>query len=116
MTRRDPFTYFMTSRQIIHLAVKRYIRLPLSLRNVEALLHEPGIDISHETVGFWWHRFGPMFAAKLRKRRIEGMKSSRWRWHLDEVFVKINGERHCIRRALLRIGGSANVLEETGSN
>ena len=40
-----------------------------------------------------------MFASEIRKRRVEGMKSSRWRWHLDEVFVKINGERHYLRRA-----------------
>ena len=46
-------------------------------RNVEDLLHERGIDVSHETVRFWWHRFGPMFAAEIRKRRIEGMRSSR---------------------------------------
>jgi putative transposase len=78
-----------------------YIRFPLSLRNVEDLLHERGVEISHETVRFWWHRFGPMFAAEIRKRRIEGMKSSpQWRWHLDEVFVKINGERHYLWRAV----------------
>ena len=41
-----------------------YVRFPLSLRNVEDLLHERGIDISHETVRFWWNRFGPMFAAE----------------------------------------------------
>ena len=77
-----------------------YVRFPLSLRNVEDLLHERGIEISHETVRFWRNRFGPMFAAEIRKRRIEGMKSSRWRWHLDEVFVKINGERHYLWRAV----------------
>jgi putative transposase len=59
-----------------------YVRFPLSLRNVEDLLHERGVEISHETVRFWWHRFGPIFAAEIRKRRIEGMKSSHWRWHL----------------------------------
>jgi len=68
--------------------------LNLSLRNVEDLLHERGIDVSHEAVRYWWHRFGPMFAAEIRKRRIEGMKSSRRRWHLDEMLVKINGARH----------------------
>jgi hypothetical protein len=41
-----------------------------------------------------------MFAAEIRKRRIEGMSSSSWRWHLDEVFVKVNGERHYLRRAV----------------
>lgn len=77
-----------------------YVRFPLSLRSVEDLLHERGVEISHETVRFWWHRFGPLFAAEIRKRRIEGMKSSRWRWHLDEFFVKINGERHYLWRAV----------------
>ena len=77
-----------------------YIRFPLSLRNVEDLLHERGIDISHEAVRFWWHRFGPMFAREIRKRRVQGMRSSRWRWHLDEVFVKINGELHYLWRAV----------------
>ena len=77
-----------------------YIRFPLSLRNVEDLLHDRGIDICHETVRFWWHRFGPTFAAEIRKRRVEGMRSSHWRWHLDEVFVKINGERHYLWRAV----------------
>ena len=100
MTRRDPFKYFHSSREIIRLAVMMYVRFPLSLRNVEDLLHERGIDISHETVRFWWNRFGPMFASEIRERRIEGMKSSHWRRHLDEMFVKINGERHYLWRAV----------------
>jgi putative transposase len=100
MTKRCPFKYFKTSPEIIRLAVMLYVRFPLSLRNVEDLLHERGIDVSHEAVRFWWHRFGPLFASEIRKRRIEGMKSSHWRWHLDEVFVKINGERHYLWRAV----------------
>ena len=77
-----------------------YVRFPLSLRNVEELLHERGIDVSHEAVRYWWHRFGPMFASEIRKRRIEGTKSSKWRWHLDEMFVKINGEQRYLWRAV----------------
>ena len=100
MTDRSPFRYFKTSPEIIRLAVMLYVRFPLSLRNVEDLLHERGIDVSHEAVRYWWHRFGPMFASEIKKRRIEGMRSSRWRWHLDEVFVKINGERHYLWRAV----------------
>jgi putative transposase len=100
MTKRDPFKSFKTSPEIIRLAVMLYIRFPLSLRNVEDLLHERGIDVSHETVRFWWRRFGPMFAAEIRKRRIEGMRSSRWRWHLDEGVVKINGTTHDLWRAV----------------
>ena len=100
MTKSDPFKGFHSSPEIIRLTVMLYVRFPLSLRNVEDLLHERGVEISHETVRYWWHRFGPMFASEIRKRRIEGMKSSRWRWHLDEIFVKINGERHYLWRAV----------------
>ncbi|WP_082649302.1 hypothetical protein [Ruegeria atlantica] len=63
MTKPNPFRHFKTSSEIIRLAVMMYVRFPLSLRNVEDLLHECGIEISHETVRFWWNRFGPMFAA-----------------------------------------------------
>ncbi|WP_170607866.1 IS6 family transposase [Ruegeria arenilitoris] len=100
MSKPDPFRYFKTSREIIRLAVMLYGRFPLSLRNVEDLLHERGIDVSHEAVRYWWHRFSPLFASEIRKRWIEGMKSSKWRWHLDEMFVKINGERHYLWRAV----------------
>ena len=64
------FKYFKTSPAIIRLAVMMYIRYPLSLRQVEDILFERGIDICHETVRFWWNRFGPMFATEIRKRRI----------------------------------------------
>ncbi len=77
-----------------------YIRYPLSLRQVEDLLFERGIDICHETVRFWWNRFGPLFAAEIRKRRIHHRSFSLWRWHLDEVFVRINGETHYLWRAV----------------
>ena len=69
MTKRSPFKYFKTSPEIIRLAVMLYVRFPLSLRNVEDLLHGRGIDVSHETIRFWWNRFGPMFASEIRRRR-----------------------------------------------
>ncbi|QCO55454.1 IS6 family transposase [Pseudorhodobacter turbinis] len=100
MTKRSPFRYFKTSPEIISLVVMMYVRFPLSLRNVEDLLHERGIDVCHETVRYWWLRFGPMFTAEIKKRRIENLKSSRWHWHLDEVFVKINGKQHYLWRAV----------------
>ena len=62
MTKHSPFRYFKTSPEVIRLAVMLYVRFPFSLRNVEDLLHERGVDVSHETVRFWWNRFGPMFA------------------------------------------------------
>ena len=58
---QNPFRYFNSSPAIIRLAVMMYVRFPLSLRQVEDLLSERGIDICHETVRFWWNRFGPMF-------------------------------------------------------
>ena len=101
MTKRSPFRYFKTSPEIIRLAVMMYVRFPLSLRNVEDLLHERGSDISHETVRFWWNRFGPLFAAEICRNRASQMRAhSNWQWHLDEVFVKINGETHYLWRAV----------------
>jgi putative transposase len=83
------------------LVAMMYVRFPLSLRNVEDLLFELGIDICHETVRLWWNRFGPLFAADIRRQRVVCMRGIRhWRWHLDEVFVRINGERHYLWRAV----------------
>ena len=74
------------------------------LRQVEDILFERGIDICHETVRFWWNRFGPMFANEIRKRRVHHRSFSQWRWHLDEVAsatvasTRLNGatkERPC---------------------
>ncbi len=97
----SPFKYFKTSPEIIRLAVMMYVRFPLSLRNVEDLLHERGIDITHETVRFWWNRFGPMMAGEIRKRRSQQLRQvTQWRWHLDEVFVKTNGQTHYLWRAI----------------
>ena len=82
---------------------------PPSLRDVEDLLAERGIDISHETVRFWWNR-PPMFAAEIRKRRVGHVRGyPQWRWHLDEVFVKVNGMLCCLWRAVDHEG---EVLEE----
>ena len=63
-----------------------YSRLPLSLRNVEDLLFERGIDLCHGTVRLWWTGFGPFFAADTRRQRESRMWGSRqWQWNLDEV-------------------------------
>ncbi|WP_135507566.1 IS6 family transposase [Roseovarius aestuariivivens] len=101
MSKPNPFRYFRTNREVIRLAVMMYARFPLSLRNVEDLLHERGIDVSHESVRFWWMRFGPLFASEIRKARAQRMRCySNWKWHLDEVFVKINGKIHYMWRAV----------------
>ena len=97
----SPFRYFNSSPEVIRLAVLMYVKYPLSLRNVEDLLHERGIDISHETVRFWWNRFGPLFAADIRRQRVSHMRGFRhWRWHLDEMYVKVNGEMRYLWRAV----------------
>src|ERR1700712_2543328 len=95
----SPFRRFNSSPEIIRLVVLMYVRFPLSLRNVEDLLFERDIDLCHENVRFWWNRFGPMFAADIRRQRVNRMRGFRqWRWHLDEVYVKINGELHYLWR------------------
>ena len=72
-----------------------YVRYPLSLRNVEDLLHERGIDICHETVRYWWNKFGPLFVKEIRKKRLHPVPHhSNRKWYFDEVFVKINGETY----------------------
>ena len=96
----NPFRYFNSSPEVIRLAVMMYIRYPLSLRQVEDILFERGIDICHETVRFWRNRFGPMFAGEIRRRRVHGRNWSNWRWNRDEVFVRINGETHYLWRAV----------------
>ncbi len=78
-----------------------YVRFPLSLRNVEALLHQRGANFSHETIRFRWQRSGPMFASGIRRKRADQLRSwPQWRWLLDEMFVKINGERYDLWRAV----------------
>ena len=97
----SPFRCFNSSPEVIRLVVMMYVRFPLSLRNVEDLLFERGIDICHETVRLWWNRFGPLFAADIRRQRVSRMKGFRhWRWHLDEVYVRINGEMCYLWRAV----------------
>jgi putative transposase len=97
----SPFRYFNSSPEVIRLAVMMYVKYPLSLRNVEDLLAERGIDISYETVRHWWNRFGPLFAGDIRRLRTQRMRAfHQWRWHLDEMYVKVNGEMRYLWRAV----------------
>jgi putative transposase len=66
MSNSRVFRYFKTLRESIRLAVMLDVRYPPSHPNVEDLLHERGIDSPHETVRFWWNRFGTIFAAEAR--------------------------------------------------
>ena len=95
------FRYFHSAPEVIREVVMLYVRFPLSLRNVEDLLFERGYDLCHETVRLWWNRFGPMFASEIRRKRISHMRGFRhWRWHVDEVYVKLNGEMVYLWRAV----------------
>ena len=105
----DPFRWFDSSPEVIQLVVMLYVRYPLSLRNVEDLAAERGIDICHETVRKWVNRFGPMFAAKIRKRRVEAMRQfTHWQRHLDEVYIRVQGQMKYLWRAVDQEG---EVLE-----
>ena len=64
------FALFQQLTRVIRLTVVMYIRYPLSLRQVEDVLFERGIDICHEIVRLWWNRFGPLFVAEIRQRRV----------------------------------------------
>ncbi len=85
---------FKSNPGVIRLAVMLYIGFPRSLRNVEDLLHESGINVSRETIRHWWSSSGPMFAADIRNRRIAGVKPGKKRWHPDEMSGKTEGARH----------------------
>ena len=102
MSKENPFKYYKTSPEIIKLAVMYYVRYPLSLRQVEDILHERGIDVCHETIRYWWNKFGAKFAKDIKKKAPSS--PSNWRWHIDEVFVKINGELHYLWRAVEKEG------------
>ena len=64
-------------------------------------IRDRGYDLCHETVRHWWNRFGPMFAADIRRQRVNRMRGFRhWKWHLDEMYVKVNGEMVYLWRAV----------------
>ena len=70
----SPIRWFNASPEVIRLVVMMYLRFPLSLRYVEDLLFERGIDLCHETVRFWWNRLGPMFRGDIGRQRKNRMK------------------------------------------
>ena len=95
MIKCDPFRYLKSSPEIICLTVMMYVRFPLSLRNVEDLLHERCIEITHETDPFWWNKFGPLVAAESRLRRVDRLRSeAHWQWYLGEFSLRIIGKMH----------------------
>ena len=89
-----------------------YLRFTLSLRDVEDLLAERGVAVSYETVRRWVNHFGPMIAADLRKRRLKPHTT----WHLDEVYLKIDGRMLYLWRAVDAEGEVLDVLVQSKRN
>lgn len=92
--------------EVISYAVWLYYRFPLSHRDVEDLLSERGIQVSYETVRCWAIKFGPLFAKKLRRGEVPPGKT----WHVDEVFLRMNGRRVYLWRAIDEQGQVLDIL------
>jgi len=97
---------------IIQHAIWLYVRFTLSFRDIEDLLAERGIMVSHETVRRWVNHFGPAIAADLRKRRPKPHTI----WHLDEVYLRIGGRLVYLWRAVDAEGEVLDVLLQTKRN
>ena len=98
--------------EVIHQAIWLYLRFTLSLRDVEDLLVERGVAVSYETVRRWVNHFGPTIAANLRKRRLKPHTT----WHLDEVYLKIDGRMVYLWRAVDAEGEVLDVLVQSKRN
>jgi len=97
---------------IIQHSIWLYFRFSLSYRDVEDLLAERGIDVSYETVRRWALKFGSAYARKLRAFRPRPSG----KWHLDEVFVSINGKRSYLWRAVDSEGEVLEILVQSRRN
>ncbi|MGX9688432.1 IS6 family transposase [Deinococcus wulumuqiensis] len=105
MTDRKPYRHrFPLS--VIGYALRLYHRFPLSQRDVQELLHERGVQVSHETLRQWNIKFAPLLTEELRHR--EPRRGSRW--HLDEVCVKVGGVKHWLWRAVDEYGDVLDIL------
>src|SRR5947199_939428 len=103
---RSPYRGYRFPAEIIAHAVWLYFRFHLSFRDVQDLLAERGIVVSHETIRQWCTKFGATFAAGLRRRRVRAGD----KWHLDEVALKIRGKRHWLWRAVDQHGVVLDIL------
>ena len=106
------YTGYRFPPEIIHQAIWLYLRFTLSLRDVEDLLAERGVAVSYETVRRWVNHFGAMIAADLRKRRLKPHTT----WHLDEVYLKIDGRMVYLWRAVDAEGEVLDVLIQSKRN
>ena len=109
---KDLFRNHRFPTEIIQYAVWLYFVFPLSFRDVELLLYQRGIIVSHEAIRIWCYKFGPHLARSVRRKR----KQTSNKWHLDEVFIKINGRRHYLWRAVDSKGQVIDILVQTQRN
>jgi putative transposase len=98
--------------EIISHGVWLYHRFPLSFREVQEMMLQRGIVVSHETIRQWCVKFGQTYAKELRRRRPR----SGDKWHLDEVFIKINGKTHYLWRAVDQDGNVLDILVQSRRN
>jgi putative transposase len=103
---RSCYSGYRFPPEIISYAVWAYHRFCLSFRDVEDLLAERGIIVSYETIRRWCLKFGPEYARKLKRR--EGRLGDHW--HLDEVFIRINGQQQYLWRAVDQDGDVIDIL------
>src|SRR5215208_4157819 len=108
-TAKSPYAGYRFPAEVISHAVWLYFRFPLSLRMVEDMLAARGIVVSHETVRQWGRKFGQAFANQIRRR----LPRAGDKWHLDEVEVKIAGQKHWLWRAMDQTGMVLDVLVQT---
>ena len=98
--------------EIINHCVWLYFRFPLSFREIEELMLERGVVVSYETIRRWCAKFGQAYANQLRRRRARAGD----KWHLDEVFIRINGRQHYLWRAVDQHGIVLDILVQSRRN
>src|ERR1700753_1226456 len=98
--------------EIISHAVWLYHLFSLSLRDIELILAERGVAVTHESIRHWCHKFGAEFARRLRRRRPRPGDT----WHLDEVFIRMNGVLHYLWRAVDQHGVVLDILVQERRN
>jgi putative transposase len=108
-TDASPYRGYRFPAEIIAHAVWLYFRFNLSFRDVQDLLAERSIIVSHEAIRQWCAKFGAVFASGLRRRRARAGD----KWHLDEVLLKINGRRHWLWRAVDQNGVVLDILVQS---
>jgi len=98
--------------EIIAQCVRLYFRFPLSYRGIEEVMFERGIIVSYESIRRWCHKFGPVIAAEIRRRRPQPKDT----WHLDEMYIKMNGKTYYLWRAVDADGMVLDILVQERRN